>query len=422
MLDALAIVVRGLGGVIQFAVILFLGRQFGAEVVGYYGLGVAITVFSGTLVSLGLPGYLTHLNSVHFAKGDHATFRANIRFAVGVTLRVGLAAQLVVGVFGWIAWDWLAANNIGARIVIAAPTLGTLMGIVLITTYGLRARNKALVANALDRPFLHVTTLGLFVLVFAGVQSYDLRVLGAVAIGTATTMILSWRMVFRGLEAPARESRRDTFSRVLVGSYFASIVVDIILARTPILLGSFFFTAGELGSFQVAFSFAASVIVLQEALGGVIGPRFAVLGAEHATAPAVRLHHKSQALLFLMVAPLLFVLYRYPEPIVALIGDEFGDAAIALSILVVGTAVRCAAGVYRSIFEATGSIKFGLYTGAVAITVLAIGIVVYSDEGAVGLAKAWTGATIVHAVLGYVLCEYVLRRWIQSPAASTEPA
>jgi O-antigen/teichoic acid export membrane protein len=420
--DALAIFVRGLGGVIQFLVILFLGRQYGVVAVGFYGLGVAVTVFSGTLISLGLPGYLTHLNSVRFAEGDHATFRGNLVFAARLTILTGAAAQIVMGFVGFLAWEWLVANNIGARIVIAAPTLGAVMGVVLIATYGLRARNQALVANTLDRPLFHLATLGLFVLVLAGMEAYDTRVLASVALGALITMVVSWLLVIRGLDDRTETPRRDTFERPLLGSYFASIVVDIILARTPILLGSFFFTAGELGSFQIAFSFAASVIVLQEALGGVIGPRFAVLASQGASTSALKLHHKSQAFLFLMVAPLLFVLYRFPDAVVGLVGEELGDATLALGILVIGAAVRCSVGVYRSIFEATGSIKYGLYTGTVAIVVLMVGIMALSDQGAVGLATAWTAATIVHALLGYVLCEYVLRTWIQHQDPRAKPA
>ena len=59
-------------------------------------------------------------------------------------------------------------------------------------------------------------------------------------------------------------------------AYFASIIVDVILARSPLAIGSFFFAAADLGSFQIAFSFAASVIVLQEALGGGLVPTLTI--------------------------------------------------------------------------------------------------------------------------------------------------
>ena len=202
----------------------------------------------------------------------------------------------------------------------------------------------------------------------------------------------------------------------LLGSYLASIIVDVILARSPLVIGSFFFVAADLGSFQIAFSFAASVIVLQEALGGVVGPRMAVLGKQGRVKSLLRHHRISQLVLFLMVAPLLGLLLAFPDEIVLLVNRELGSAALPLVILTVGTAVRCASGVYRSIFEAIGAVKYALYTGVTAIVVLVAGIFIMADRGAEGLALAWTVATLTHSVLGYGFCEYAIRVWVPQRA------
>lgn len=420
LVDGSAIVVRGLGGIVQFLVILILGRVYGAEVVGYYGFGIAILVLSGTLLSVGFPGYLVMRNSVRFDEGSHGVFRSNARHAAGVSLAVGIGAQLVmIGVL-IVAGAWIRDHNVGHRILAWAPLTGAAMGVVLVMTYTLRARNQALIANVIDRPFLHLITLGAFALLGARVASQDLRVLFAIGIGVSATALVAWAFAFRGLSiGPTTDTARDPVDTRHLSAYLLSIFVDIVLARSPLVVGSFFFTAIELGSFQVAFSLAASVIVLQEALGGIIGPRVAVLASRGDVPGVLRLHHRTQLLLVVMVLPLLLGLAFFSEEALVLVNPELGDAALALRILILGISVRCAAGIYRSIFEATGAMRFAVYTGGVAIAVLLVTITAFADRGATGLATAWASATIAHAVVGFVLCEYALRTGIPKRAEAT---
>ena len=418
LLDGLAVAVRGAGGLIQFAVILILGRLFGAEVVGYYGFAFATLTLAGTVLSLGFPGYLVMQNSVRYNDREYGYFRGNITHAITMTALAALIAQVVLGGGMLIFWDWFRDHNVGYRILVATPTVGAIMGVVILITYNLRARRQPLLANLIERPILHVIALTAFLFLFNGIAKTDLRVLASASFGLAAAAALAWYLVFRGMPANnltggARTPRqRDHVSLPLLGSYLGSVIVDIILARSPLVVGSFFFAAAELGSFQIAFSFAASVIVLQEALGGVVGPRMAILADRGKVGPLLRHHRISQLILFLMVAPLLGLLFAFPDEIVLLVNRELGSAAMPLAILTVGTAVRCSSGVYRSIFEAIGAVKYALYTGMVAVAVLIAGIIIFADYGAIGLALAWTAATITHAVLGYGFCEYAIRVWV----------
>jgi O-antigen/teichoic acid export membrane protein len=407
----LAIATRLAGGGVQILSVFLISRILGLEYVGAFSLAQSFAILLGGVISGGLPNYLIHKNSIHFNTGNLKAFRDLFGKAGLYIVSGGLLLQSFMLLFVLIFSNSLLKGYENTFILAWSPLMGIFFALTALVVMNLRATHRYILANLLDRPLIGFFTVSVFLLlIYLSTNMNHAAVIAMVMGGSLVAVLGIWR-VFKAVPLGATEQKtlpKEPYDWPLVARYFTALIVEVLLSRATLVVASFFYLIQALGLFQVAFTLGIGLVIFQEALGGILGPTFAIAYAKADFRALQLLNLKTIALLSGVTVLYALPFLLFPQTVIGLFNEELAKNSEVFFVILGAIAVRNFCGLYRSIFEAVGLIHYSFRISIVALIVLIVSLFAFKSFGAMGLAMAWAMATALHSVLGLFTCLYVL--------------
>ena len=416
---ALAIIVRGLGGGAQIAVILIISHWYGLERLGNFSFYLAQAYFFSVVVGLGIPNYLLHLNSLHFEKSD---FKSLINGVHAGALIIMLTATLVILISTLVIsiTDALEIVDVSWTRMSVSIVSGTMLGLVNLCCFTLRAQGAYILSNFLERGILYSVILVSFVLLEPAHNyssfSNDSLVILLAGFLVSTTGYLSIRVSCKvridgGFLNGIKYSFLDFVKRNKdLTNYYGSLLFEMLLARSPVLIGGLLLVKSDLGAFQLVYSIAAAVLVFQEAIGGVFANKYAIAFKDRDTSLIRRLESITQKMFFSFIALLVFIYLVAREPVYGALFPNLGYPIHILDIAVTAVSLRMSFGLFRNIFEAVNKANIAIKLNFVFV-ILQIGLIAgLSGFGVVGLSVAWATSMALHSFIGFMIWKNELNK------------
>ena len=394
----------GILAVLSIALIPYLIHRLGTEPYGILGIVTVLGVQLGVL-HLGVGPAATRLVGDSIGRGGEGL----IAKLTGVAV-VGAAASLMVGgVFLFLApLAWRGGFNVspatlplalaavppGAALVALTPAAAAVYGVLTAREMFLFASGLRLFQGAgrLLAAVAVVSTGGGVAGVLWAQASVDVV---AVAVG----FVWAWRRVgparvVASASGPQpRTGRAGVVTVLAVGLPFALVVLlSGLLADAEKLALGVIRSVEDFTYYTVPFNAVMKFTVVSGAVGRVLMPRLAALGARGHAAEARELTERADRILVTgMVAAMVPLVVFAPELLRIWVGDDFAvRSSLASRILLVGVAVNAAAIPGHSVMLARGRPSHLTYLYAVEVVVhMVVVYLLVTGFGLVGAATAW---------------------------------
>lgn len=395
----------GLG--IQLLLSVAIGRVLGAEGAGLYFLFVSWASLLGVVAAFGYPLTVLRSSARLFAAGEADRSRRELLESISASLLVGggvaLAAALVARP--------LAASTYGGpgidRVVILA-------GIAAVPFAATRLVSSALKGH--DRPSLGLTVeyalLPVFLLVQVAVTLLTGNRLSAGAImagyvvAATLAAVAGAAAVFDGPVARGAALRLGRLRGQLRSQlpFLGLTLLSSAFSVAPFLMLPLYGSPAEIGQFGVAVRLTMIPASILIGLASWFAPRFARCYANGDRAALVRVFRQSQLYATLGYLPFLAVYLAAPGPVLGLFWPEFRGGVAYLWIMAAAQLFNSAAGLVGYLLNMCGRERWELGSLAASMAAMvAMGVLLGSRHGALGLAVAFGLAVIVKNLISWTL-------------------
>ncbi len=368
---------RGLASVLSAVAFIYVGRIAGVEVVGLIGVVTSVTAFIFIVGDLGMSTFVAREQ----AKQHFGVVAGALRLNVLSSVALGLIVTLVlVGLWGLGSLPWaLALIGISAAV---EKNTETALSVPI-------AEGQPWIPaiNVLLRRFFALVVFG--GLVFAGVEPIEgfciglavAAVIGQIHARVAISGLLVERQKITGADLADVLRRAWPFWATNVMSAARTLDVSIV---------------GLLSSTYTAGLYAAATKVINplrlvpSTLTSLVVPYASRQDKTGARSTALRLIALFSASLLVVIPASIF-----GEPLVVLLmGEDFRDAGLIFSILLIGLPFVALAAPLGSVLQGQNDERFVTYNGTIfAILTLAfaaVGTIVWGGEGAaIGVSAAY---------------------------------
>jgi O-antigen/teichoic acid export membrane protein len=385
---------------IQFVASMIVARLLTPREMGIFSVAVVIVGFANILRDFGVGDYIVQ-------EKDLTRDRIKSALAVNVGLAWLLAFILFVG--AWPAAEFF--REPGVKSVMQILSLNFLLvpfGSVPMAIIR-RDMNFAVIAKA--RVLSGLTSAGMAVLLAYYGESYRSMAWGAVAGSTVTILISVWyrpeRMPFMpGIRELKRVLSFGTFaSGTFILSEIDKSVTDLILGRT---LGM-----GPVGIFGRAQGLVQLIDrILMNSVWAVALPYFAQ--KDRAGTDVLAPFLRTVSLLTGLVWPFAILLGTMAYPVIrVLFGTQWDDSIPLVRILCLSLVIGAPFQLLGSLFLALGKMRPLMAAASISVVSKLTFVLIGAKMGLPYVAIAYVAATLVSAVIGYVLLRSAigLRAW-----------
>lgn len=178
------------------------------------------------------------------------------------------------------------------------------------------------------------------------------------------------------------------------------ILNQIIQWSSQLLLGAWG-SAKDIALFSTAQRTALLTSFILIAINSIVAPKFAALYARNNITDIRRIAIWSVRILLIASTPIVCIFLIFPSQIMGIFGDDFRDAALALSILSIGQFVNIATGSVGFLLSMTGhesKLRFNLFIGA--FLGISLGVILIPNYGILGAAIATSFSIAIQNLLG----------------------
>jgi O-antigen/teichoic acid export membrane protein len=410
---AIAMGLRGVAAVAEFAFTLLLARLLGADGAGAFFLASTVALVGTVFGRLGLDNALVRHIAENAAVRDWAAVKGVARHGE----RLGLSASLAMALALYLSAAWLA-SEVFRKADLADPLRLMALAVApwaMVRLYGEMQRGLKHIAAYLT---IHSAGYRLLALLLLAplVASFGLE--GAIASFVAATLVMTaagaalWRLQVRRLPSgPARFPLR----RLLDSSIPLFWVQPATQAMTwvPTLLLGAWSSAADVGVYSAAARTVLLSILVLVAVNAIAAPKFAALWRNGDRDGLRRSVLHSGRLLLVLSAPIFLLFIFAPGVVMGLFGGAFAEqGAPFLAIMALGQFVNVATGSIVPLLAMSGNerlVRNNVAFGALASLALCVALI--PGYGALGAAVATSaslalvniaGAYLVWSRLGFV--------------------
>lgn len=352
--SSVTLLVRIIGMLSGYLLILYIGKVYGADSLGVYSLSVTILTLFGMLSTLGIDKAALRYLSENMAINSWQTLSLVYRKGMMIVLAASLATSLLLYIFHNPIVSLFFSNNNSddafLYVVMAVPPFVMLM----YHAECIRAYNGNLLYVALKS--LSVTSVPLIILMFVGK-------LQPAGVGNLAVYAYFWAIVLASLFAFAYWNRRVVihyitddksdfssmdFTRVGVTILFASLLNFMVQWTDTLMLGAIK-NEYQVGLYNAAYKVSTLITIGYFAVNTVVTPKFSTLFSKGDMSGLEKLAKNATRLSLVVSLPIMIILVVFAEYCMSLFGTEFMEAVPALLILAVGQFVSAGVGSVLSI-------------------------------------------------------------------------
>ena len=342
---ALAILLRGLGAGLAFALNAMIGRLLGVEGTGLYFLALSVAMIAAVIARMGLDNALLRFVAVNATKQDWG--RVGGVFNLG--MRMALISSAILTVLSFILAPWLADTLFGKpdlgiplRWMSLAIMSFSLMMLLSECLKGLRRIRNSMLVSGVLYPLLGILFIWPLVKIF-GVSGASMTFVLATGMAAALGLIY-WRRALALHGSPATPFPRNELVASSRPLWVMAVINQAILPWVPLFLLGVWGATEEVGIFGAATRISLLISIFLMAVNTILSPKFAELYSKGEIATLSHISRRFALLTTLMASPFLFFLIFQGNMVMGVFGDGFEVGGDVLAILVIGQAINTVTG------------------------------------------------------------------------------
>ncbi len=401
------------------AVSIAAARYLGRDQFGRQSFIAFVEVTTLTLCAAGLPLALARFAGDAVGRGKQGVVRGLARWVGRMTVILGLAGAGVLAGIGLAGATPRAAWLLAASVVL----LGTVQRIPSAVLNGLQLwRGPSLVGVVMA---VAMAVAGILVLAAGGgiVGMFAVEAVAAV-VSLAWLWLVSRRaQVPLGPPVPVEPPLKQEFLRYAFVASLGVVLTLIVWRRSEFLFLNHYSSDSEIALYSVAFSAVAALLLIPQALVGVVLPAVANLLGAGATDHIRWGFERAIRLLLLLTLPMTAVSIALgPQTLRLVYGENFGGAGTVVIVLLAPIPLVTLINLSKVVLAGMGRQWFQLSTGAIGAAVnVGLDFLLIPGHAALGAAFANCGGQLVSGlpVLVYAWRRIGVRQWAPPALART---
>lgn len=347
---------------------------------------------------------------------------------------------VVIGLARWVGRISIAAAVVGAAIMVgfglagATPRAAWFIAAVVVAA-SLIQRVPSSVLNGLQR-WRAASVVGVVMAVVAAVATVLVLwggggIVGMFAVEAAVTLaslVWLWWLSRRaeaalGPPEPVEQPLRRDFLRYAFVASLGVILTFVVWRRSEFLFLNHYSTDSEIAIYSVAFSSVAALLLIPQAIVGVLLPAVATLLGAGETERIRQGFERAIRLLLVLTLPMTaFAIALGPLTLRLVYGQDFGGVGPVVVLLLIPLPIVTLMNLSKVVLAGMGRQRFQLASGAVgAAANIGLDLALIPHYDAVGAALANAGGQLVSGlpVLVYAIRRIGVRHWEPWPLART---
>lgn len=394
----LSLIIKLLGAVLAYAMVLAFARFLSTEEYGRFAFGLNLAIISAAIGSLGFSTGIMRYWPKYTVAHDSAGARGVVRLGYQASL-VGGLVMLCIAIGSGVFTFAVQSKNQFAEFV-AIGSLGLLIGIGDYSTNLLRAQGSTLVSmlprDVLWR-ILSVVMAGLFIWFGFGLSGPSaLMICAVVLLGLTAWQVFTVRKNMRQmLEGDYQRNDWPELRKSLLPLWASSVIFAMIQQFDVVVVGSFLGNA-DAASYFAAQKTAMLLSLVLIAAGLVSAPTMAALFHSGKSAELQRLC-RSLAIAIVVVSVVGFLfLIMFGRQLLGLFDPNFVSAYPILIIIAVGCMIDAVSGPNAYLMQMTSFERPYLRVMTICYVLVVVAqVILIPRYGTLGAALASTGGVVL---------------------------
>lgn len=344
---------------INLATAIILSRVLGPEQYGIYLFAFAVMTIIGLPGQAGMPLIMTRDVSFNIVDNNWSKVLGIIigtrYLIIGYSLFVGFC---ILFAYTFLLSEWLDPTE-SLTILWTAFLLPALI-IITVTGASLRSLNYLVVGQLFEtiiRPLIFLILI-LFIVYPFGIPIDAPGAMILHALG-ATLALIAALLFQRNILKPKTHGLNPEyeFKSIIIGLAPLTLVagMQIILGKTDILMIRAMLSPAEVAFYQVALQWANLILLAQQAVLMVAGPKIARAWRQKNLFKLQKILTSSARFVFIVALPLSFLLIFFGEELISYtFGEEYIPALSALFVFIIGRTIQASYGAIINLSKVLG--------------------------------------------------------------------
>ena len=392
-----------LGSVFRYIFSIVMARLLGAQMLGIYSLGNAVTRIAEIFALMGLDNGV-----LRFVSRDTENTQ-NVNSSIYSSLKVGLLSSIVISIILFFSAELIVNNFLKEdKFLITVIKLFSLSlpfsVLTLITssaTQAFKILKYKIFVNQIVNP---LTLLIAFISSF-----YFLGTKLSILIPTVTSAIIGLIFILKFLRNFAKISFKNLIKsevnkeilRFSIPLMFVS-AIGIIMHWVDIVMLGILSNATDVGMYHPIDRTAGLVRMILFAFAGIFSPIFSENYFKKNIVGMKESYQSSSKYILTFSLPVFIFLFIFASPMLSLFGSEFQNE-VALKILLTGIFVQTIFGLGSSTLSMSGNTTFNLINVSIALILnVALNYILIPQYGIIGAALSTAIALFILSILRFI--------------------
>jgi len=392
-----------LGSVFRYIFSIVMARFLGAQMLGIYSLGNAVTRIAEIFALMGLDNGV-----LRFVSRDTENTE-NVKNSIYSSLKFGFLSSIIISIILFCSAEFIVNNLLNEDnflvIVIKIFALSLPFSVLtLISSFATQAfkilKYKIFVNQIVNPLTLLIAFLASYHFLGTKLSILIPTVVSAVVGLVFITKFLSYftDINFKNL---IKEDVNKEILRFSIPLMFVS-AIGIIMHWVDIVMLGILSNATDVGMYHPIDRTAGLVRMILFAFAGIFAPIFSEHYFKKNMLGMKESYQSSSKYILTFSLPVFIFLFVFANPMLLLFGSEFQNA-VALKILLTGIFIQTVFGLGSSTLSMSGNTKFNLFNVSIALILnISLNYILIPQYGIVGAALATAIALFILSILRFV--------------------
>ena len=392
-----------LGSVFRYIFSIVMARFLGAQMLGIYSLGNAVTRIAEIFALMGLDNGV-----LRFVSRDTENTE-NVKNSIYSSLKFGFLSSIIISIILFCSAEFIVNNLLNEDnflvIVIKIFALSLPFSVLtLISSFATQAfkilKYKIFVNQIVNPLTLLIAFLASYHFLGTKLSILIPTVVSAVVGLVFITKFLSYftDINFKNL---IKEDVNKEILRFSIPLMFVS-AIGIIMHWVDIVMLGILSNATDVGMYHPIDRTAGLVRMILFAFAGIFAPIFSEHYFKKNMLGMKESYQSSSKYILTFALPVFIFLFVFANPMLLLFGSEFQNA-VALKILLTGIFIQTVFGLGSSTLSMSGNTKFNLFNVSIALILnISLNYILIPQYGIVGAALATAIALLILSILRFI--------------------
>lgn len=409
--STITFVLRIVGMMISYSVVLFISNTYGAEGVGLYNMSIRILTSVGIVCALGFNiSVLRYVGEFKVKDNQGAYLRKIFYYFFQLSLPFSVIVATSLYLFSYDIAVYVFENKDYAEAIRVISVVLPLFTLNLINVEFIRGLRILKISE-----YLRSVNTYLIILLVLVIAAFDFKLLNSVyalAIGIIVTFLISLFFIIYHLRAIPLSTKTVSFTRkefVETSLPMMTITVSsFLLAFSGVFFLEYFSTTDIVGIYSICVMLAQLVSLALTVVNTISASKFSELFWSNKEYELKRVLRQSSKLIFWSSVILSFFLMIGSKFILNLFGEEFVSGQAVLIVLIFGQIINAITGSVGLFLNMVGQQKvLRTIVSLTAITVVLAYLIVVPRYGMLGASFVSVGGT---AIINIISVIYVYKK------------